>query len=85
MNSLGLSTVAKRYHNKNLRGGNFAIEVRKGNKGVELSGEHNIDGIVTSLRVGPLYSLGASVIRGDNYKEFTTEKLGAIVKKALEV
>ncbi|MCK9575914.1 MAG: DUF3560 domain-containing protein [Clostridia bacterium] len=79
------TSVARRYHNKNLSGGNFAIEVRKGGKGVEVQGYHNIDGIVTSINVGPLYGIGASVITKENYKEFTVEKLAGIIKRALSM
>ena len=80
---VGATSIAKRYHNKNLKGGNFAIEVRKGNNGVELRGYHNTDGIIYSLRVGPLFGVGATVINQENYKEFKLEQLVIIVKRAL--
>jgi predicted nucleic acid-binding Zn-ribbon protein len=80
---VGATSVAKRYHNKNLSGGNFGIEVRKGDAAVELQGYHNTDGIITSLRVGPLFSPGTPIIKKDNYESFEVSRLADIVKKAL--
>lgn len=82
---VGATSIAKRYHNKNLKGGNFAIEVRKGNSGVELRGYHNTDGVIYNLSVGPLFGVGATVINQENYKEFKLEQLVTIVKRALGV
>lgn len=82
---VGASSITKRHHNKNLKGGNFAIEVRKGNSGVELQGYHNTDGIIYNLRVGPLFGVGATVINQENYKEFKLEQLVTVVKRALGV
>lgn len=80
---VGATSITKRYHNKNLKGGNFAIEVRKGNSGVELQGYHNTDGVIYNLSVGPLFGVGATVINQENYKEFKLEQLVTIVKRAL--
>jgi hypothetical protein len=81
--AVGATSIAKRYHNKNLKGGNFAIEVRKGDTGIQLEGTHNVDGIITGLRVGPLYGLGTAVITRDNYQTFKMSKLVGIIKQAL--
>ena len=82
---VGVTSVAKRYHNKNLSGGNFAIELRKGNVDGELHGYHNPDGIVTNLTFGAIYGgRGATIISKENYKEFTIDKLANILKKAFK-
>lgn len=80
---VGATSVAKRYHNKNLSGGNFAIEVRKGSVAVELQGYHDTDGIITSLRIGTLFGIGTPVITKENYKTFEVSRLVELIKRAL--
>jgi hypothetical protein len=84
---LGLAQAVKRYHNKNLSGGNFAVELRWSKEigqGMEISGYHDPDGVVTRLEVGRLYQPGVTIVNKSNYKEMTLEKLIPILKKAME-
>ena len=84
---LGLVSASKRYHNKNLSGGNFAVELRWSKdmgQGIEISGNHDPDGIIYSLTAGPLFNAGMTVINKSNYKEMTLEKLIPILKKVIE-
>lgn len=59
---LGLRRVIKRYHNRNKSGGNFAYNLLMAGEKVgaihfELHGYHDIDGHITSLKLGRLYQL----------------------------
>jgi hypothetical protein len=86
---LGLVSASKRYHNKNLSGGNFAVELRwnkEMGQGIEISGDHDPDGIIYSLTVSGLFYNGAraTIINKSNYREMTLEKLITILKKAIE-
>lgn len=52
-------SVALRWHNKNKSGGNFGMNIHGVNgKDFEISGQYNIDGILSGLRFGFIYQAG---------------------------
>jgi hypothetical protein len=59
--------VKFRYHNKNLSGGNFGIDLIKGNYGdrereyYEISGNYNTQNDLFSLRIGKGFQIGSKV------------------------
>lgn len=83
--SLGLKSATKRYHNKNLKGGNFAINLTpvktRTRSGYELSGYHDPDGVINKLTIGLLYGSGGVGFKKDDLKNFET--VTAFIKKVI--
>ena len=78
--------VSRQYHNKNLSGGNFGINIRLQNgKLYNLNGVYDTKRIVRCLSFGEGYSLGAKIIRNDNYASFSFNDLKQILKSKLGV
>jgi hypothetical protein len=87
-NKIGATKVAKQYHNKNLRGGNFSINIRDGGKLYELTGNHDPDGVITHLTFnkgawGREGSYG-NIITKENYQSMDSSKIYSIVKAGIE-
>jgi len=59
--ALNLSSASFRYHNKNNHGGNFGINLLRGNygdenyEGYEINGNYDIKGIVYGLSYGKIF------------------------------
>ena len=73
--SLGLDKAVFRYHNKNKTGGNFGIDLIIGSWGnpnfkhYELSGEYDLSGQISRLRVGYAYQLGYNIVEVKDLNE----------------
>lgn len=83
---LGLKSATKRYHNKNLSGGNFAIDLdpitSKTRAGYELSGYHDSDGVIYNLSIGLKYQAGKRSFDKEELKTFDT--VTGVIKKVID-
>jgi hypothetical protein len=88
-----LDRVMKRWHNHNNSGGNFGINLYPNaeqyvyggtSKAYELTGYHDKEGNIYSLRMSFLYSgNGAVLISKENYQGYTYDNLISTLKKVI--
>ena len=80
---LGLEKAHYRWHNKNLSGGNFGINLRTGgSKDYELTGHYDTSGRIVILKFGEIYQMGVHL---RNAAYLTYGQLVAKLKDVLAV
>ena len=84
--ALGLKSATKRYYNKNLKGGNFAIDIdamnSKTRAGYELTGVHDTDGVIRGLMIGLRYGTGGVHFKKEDLNNF--ENAVVLIKKVID-
>lgn len=82
---LGLKAVVKRWHNHNNHGGNFGFNLIRGDNDLEITGYHNVEGLVYILNIKPIYSGGGfPLINRDNHSTITYSDLITSMKSYME-